>query len=112
MVKLPYLAGYKNIRVHFVFSVKHDLRHNARLVAGGHLTDPSTDGLYSSVVSLQSMLISIVASELNNLDIMVGNVSSAYLEANTQEIVCVIAGPKFGPLEGHLLVIVHALYGL
>jgi hypothetical protein len=53
MGKLPYLTGYKNIRVHFVFAVKHDLRHKARLVVGGHLTDPSIDGAYSSVVSLQ-----------------------------------------------------------
>ena len=112
MGKLPFLAGYKNIRVHFVFAVKHDLRHKARLVAGGHLTDPTTDGTYSSVVSLQSMRIAIAAAELNNLEIMVGDVSSAYLEAYTQEKVCFLAGPEFGPLEGHLLVIVRALYGL
>jgi hypothetical protein len=34
------------------------------------------------------MRIAIVAAELNNLDIMVGDVSSAYLEAYTQEKVC------------------------
>ena len=33
--------GYKRIRVHFVFDVKHDGRHKARLVADGHLTDAS-----------------------------------------------------------------------
>ena len=110
---IKYLPGYKNIRVHFVFAVKHDLRHKARLVAGGHLTDPSTtDSTYSSVVSLRSMRIAISAAELNKLGIMVGDVSSAYLEAFTQEKVCFIAGPEFGPLEGHLLVIVRALYGL
>jgi Reverse transcriptase (RNA-dependent DNA polymerase) len=58
------------------------------------------------------MRIAIVAAELNNLEIMVGDVSSAYLEAYTQEKVCFVAGPEFGPLEGHLLVIVRALYGL
>ncbi len=30
--------GYKRIRVHLVFDVKHDGRHKARLVAEGHLT--------------------------------------------------------------------------
>jgi len=30
---------YKRISVHFVYDVKHDGRHKARLVAGGHLTD-------------------------------------------------------------------------
>ena len=89
--------------------VKHDLRHKARLVAGGHLTNPNTtDNTNSSVVSLRSTQIAIVAAELNNLDIMVGDVSFAYLEAYTQEKVCFIAGPEFGPLEGHLLVIVRA----
>jgi Reverse transcriptase (RNA-dependent DNA polymerase) len=43
---------------------------------------------------------------------MVGDVSYAYLEAYTQEKVCFISGPEFGPIEGHLLVIVRALYGL
>ena len=111
--KIKYLTSYKNIHVHFVFAVKHDLHHKAQLVAGGHLTDPNTtDNTYSSVFSLRSMRIAIVAAELNNLDIMVGDVSSAYLEAYTQEKVCFIAGPEFGPLEGHLLIIVCALYGL
>jgi hypothetical protein len=58
------------------------------------------------------MRIALVAQELNNLEIMVGDVSSAYLEAYTHEKVCFRAGPEFGPLEGHLLVIVRALYGL
>jgi hypothetical protein len=110
---VKYLLGYKNIRVHFELVVKHDLRHKARLVAGSHLTDPSTtDNTYSSVVSLRSMRSAIAATELNKLDIMVGDVSSAYLEAYTQEKVFFIAGHEFGPLEGHLLVIKRALYGL
>jgi hypothetical protein len=45
--------GYKKIRVHLVFDVKHDGRHKARLVAGGHLTDPPLDSVYSGVVSLR-----------------------------------------------------------
>ena len=109
---IPFLEGYKNIIVHFVFDVKHDLRHKARLVAGGHLTDPNIDGTYSGVVSLRTMRIALVAAELNQLDTMVGDVTSAYLEAFTQEKVCFIAGPEFGPLQGHLLIIERALYGL
>ena len=110
--KIPFLEGYKNIIVHFVFAVKHDLRHKARLVAGGHLTDPNIDGTYSGVVSLRTMRIALVAAELNALEIMVGDVTSAYLEAFTQEKVCFIAGPEFGALQGHLLIIERALYGL
>jgi hypothetical protein len=109
---IKFLDGYKRICVHFVFDVKHDLRHKARLVAGGHLTDPTTEGTYSGVVSLRSLRIATLAAELNGLEIMVGDISSAYLEAYTEEKVCFIAGPEFGPLAGHLLTIEKALYGL
>jgi hypothetical protein len=49
-VTLP--AGYKRIRVHIVYDVKHDGRHKARLVADGHLTDIPLDSVYSGIVSL------------------------------------------------------------
>jgi hypothetical protein len=44
--------GFKKIRFHLVFDVKHDGRHKARLVADGHLTDIPLDSVYSGVVSL------------------------------------------------------------
>jgi hypothetical protein len=112
MGKINFIPGYKKIIVHFVFAVKHDLRHKARLVAGGHLTDPTMEGSYSSVVSLRSLRICLVAAELNDLDTMVGDISSAYLEAETKEKVCFTAGPEFGKLEGHTFIIFKALYGL
>ena len=46
---------YKLIWCHFVFDVKHDGQHKARYVAGGHLTNPPLDSIYSGVVSLQSL---------------------------------------------------------
>jgi Reverse transcriptase (RNA-dependent DNA polymerase) len=110
---LKFLPGYKNIHVDFFFAVKHDLSHKACLVAGGHLNDPNTtNSKYSSAVSLRSMQIAITAGELKNLCIMVGDISSAYLEAFTLEKVYFIAGTEFGPLPGHLLTIVRAFYGL
>ena len=45
--------GYKRIRVHLVFDVKHDGRHKGHLVADGHLTDIPVDSVYSGVVSLR-----------------------------------------------------------
>ena len=44
--------GYKKIRVHLVFDVKHDGWHKAHLVADRHLTKVTIDSLYSEVVSL------------------------------------------------------------
>jgi len=45
-------SDYKKIRVHMVCAVKHDGRHKARLVAGGHLTETPINSVCSSIVSL------------------------------------------------------------
>ena len=43
---------HQKIRVHLIFAVKHDWRHKARLVAGGHLTPDPIERIYSGVVSI------------------------------------------------------------
>ena len=45
--------GFKKIRTHLVYAVKHDGRHKARMVADGHLTDVPLESVYSGVVSLR-----------------------------------------------------------
>ena len=42
--------GYKCITVNIIYDVKHDGKYKARLVAGGHLTDPPTERVYLGVV--------------------------------------------------------------
>ena len=56
----------------------------------------------------------IFLAELNSLQLYAADVGNAYLEAQTKEEVCIYGGPEFRylGLEGHLLVIVRALYGL
>ena len=105
-------SGYQRIRVHFVFDVKHDGRHKARLVADGHLTDVPVDSVYSGVVSLRGFRLVCFLAELNALQLWATDIGNAYLEAMTSEKVYIIAGPEFGDLEGHILVIYKALYGL
>ena len=78
-------VGYKKIRCHMVYDVKHDGRHKARLVAGGHLTDTPVDSVYSSVVSLKGLRAVIFVSELNGLVVWGTDVGNAYLEALTKE---------------------------
>ena len=46
------LEGYMKIRCPMIYSVKHDGRHKAQFVAGGHLTQEPEESVYSSVVSL------------------------------------------------------------
>ena len=104
--------GYKRIPVHFVYDVKHDGRHKARLVAGGHLTGTPLESVYSGVVSLRGLRMVIFLGELNNMEIWTTDVGNAYLEAKTREKVYIVAGPEFGAIEGHTLVVRKALYGL
>ena len=103
--------GYKRITVHLVFDVKHDGRHKARLVAGGHLTDEPAESVYSSVVSLRSLRIVSFLSELNQLELWGADIGNAYLEAETKEKIYIVAGKEFGERAGHKLVIRKALYG-
>ena len=103
---------YKKIRVHMVYAVKHDGKHRARLVAGGHLRDTPIDSVYSSVVSLRGICILAFLAELNDLDLWTTDIGSAYLESYTKEKVYIVAGPEFGERHGHTLIIVRALYGL
>ena len=44
---------YKNIRVYFVYNVKHDSRHRARLVTDKYFTDIPINNIYSGIVSLR-----------------------------------------------------------
>ena len=50
--------------------------------------------------------------ELNGIEIWGTGIGNAFLEALTSECVCIVAGPEFGVLEGHLLLIHKAHYGL
>ena len=103
--------GFQKIRVHFVYAVKHDGRFKARLVADGHLTKEPLESIYSGVVSLRSLRMVVFLSQLNNLEIWGADVGNAYLEAYTDEKLCIMAGPEFKELQGHLLIMVKALYG-
>ncbi len=108
----PPPTGYAKIHTHLVYDCKHDSRHKARMVANGHLTDIPLESVYSSVVSLRGLRIVTFLSELNGLDLWATDIGNAYFEAFTMEPNYIIAGPEFGQLEGHSLIIVKALYGL
>jgi hypothetical protein len=108
----PPPTGYKKIHTHLVYDCKHDGRHKAQMVANSHLTDIPLESVYSGVVSLRGLRIVTFLSELNGLDLWATDIGNAYLEAFTMEWNYIVAGPEFGQLEGHYLIIVKALYGL
>ena len=65
----PVPEGYTKIPVHFVYDVKHDRRHKARLVAGGHRTSTPIDSVYSGVVSLMGVRMVTLLAELNDMEL-------------------------------------------
>jgi Reverse transcriptase (RNA-dependent DNA polymerase) len=82
------------------------------LVADGHLTEVQLESVYCVVDSLHRFRLFLFLSELNNLELWATDIGNAYLEAFTSEQVDIIAGPEFKELEGHVLLISKALYGL
>ena len=68
--------------------------------------------VYSGVISLRGLRTLIFLSELNGQEVWATDIGNAYLEATTKEKLVIRAGPEFGDLEGHLLVVHKALYGL
>ena len=64
------------------------------------------------MVSLRGLRLVVFLAEINDLETYATDIGNAYLEAHTKEKVCFIAGKEFGELEGHLLIIDKALYGL
>ena len=75
----PVPEGYKNIRVHMIYDVKHDGRHRARLVANGQLTDIPIDSVYSGVVSLPGFRLQLFLAELNGLPIWATDIAFCIL---------------------------------
>ena len=94
------------------FACKHDRHHKARLVAGSHLTPDPIDSIYSGVVSTRSLRLSIFLAKLNNMKVWGADIGNAYLEPTTKEKLYIVAGPEFEELQGCILVIHKALYGL
>jgi hypothetical protein len=81
-----------------------------RIVTCDDLTPTPTDTVYSGVVSLRGLRTCIFLGKLNGMTPWATDIGNAYLEAKTCEKVCIHAGPEFGNLSGHLLIIDKALY--
>ncbi len=81
-------------------------------MAGGHLTETPVDTDYSIVVSLRGIRLLTFIAELNEAEVWCTDIGNTYLESFTREKVYIRAGPEFGDREGHILIIVKAIYGL
>jgi len=105
--------GYQKIPYHIVFDVKYDLRHKARLVAGGNWTVNDKEDIYSGVVRMDTIRIGFFLGELYGLSCCACDIGNAFLYGKTKEKVYITAGPEFGStLFGKNLIINKSLYGL
>ena len=86
------LEGYSRIPLHWVFNVKHNFRHRARIVAGGHVAPIPDESPLSSVVSLKSARLLLFLSQLNKLNLMCVDIGNAYFGVETMEKVFVWQG--------------------
>ena len=67
---------------------------------------------YASVVSGQTVRTALMIATLNDLEVKLGNILNAYVQAPVTEKVRTILGPQFGKDARKTAVIVKALYGL
>jgi Reverse transcriptase (RNA-dependent DNA polymerase) len=95
-----------------IFDVKMDFTRKARFVAGGHTTDTPSSITYSIVVSRDSVRLVFLIAGLNDLDVLAGDVTNAYLNAKCREKIWFEGGIETGEDRGKVLIVTRALYGL
>jgi hypothetical protein len=71
-------TGYQIIPYHMVFDVKYDLRHKARLVAGGNLTVNDKEDINSGVVRMDTVRIGFSLGELYGLSCCACDIGNAF----------------------------------
>ena len=92
--------------------VKSMGRRRARAVGGGHHTDDIAFDLYSGVVDLETVRMVFLIAILQGLQVVAGDISSAYLQSFTVEKIYTVLGEEFGPMAGQKVIVIRALYGL
>ena len=106
-------SQYKYVGFHLVFDIKMDFSRKARLVADGCKTPDPVTSTYAGVVSRESVRIAFTYAALNDVDVWVGDVQNAYLQAPCSEKYYTVLGPEFGSeYKGRKALIVRAAYGL
>jgi hypothetical protein len=111
--QVNWLCSWRQLPENNIYDIKQDLRRKAWLVAGGHLVDPLDHSVYSSTVKRISVKVLHVIAHKADLSQLCGNVSLAFVNAFTNELVYSIVGPlQTGEHEGKTVIICKGLYGL
>ena len=98
--------GHQFVQCHMLFDMKmEDFRQKARFVAGGHMTEALATVTYASIVSRETVRIAFMIATVNNLEIKLGNILNAYVQAPVTEKVWTTLGPEFGKDAGKTAVL-------
>ena len=81
-------------------------------MADGHKTKAPAAIKNSTVVSRDSVCICLTIAALNDLEVLAGDIENAYLTTPCREKCYIRGGKEFGKLEGSILIVRRALYGL
>ena len=75
--------GFKHFGTHMIFDIKMDGKFTckARLVAGGHKTEPLFSITFPSVVTRESVRLEFIIDGLNDLYICACDIGNAHLNA-------------------------------
>ena len=106
--------GYQYMQCHMIFEIKLDgFQRKARLLGAGCLfKDTPAVITYASVVSRETVRITLTIAALNDLEVKASNVMRAFLTAPCAEKIWTTLGPEFGDDVGKKAIIVRALYSL
>jgi hypothetical protein len=78
-----------------VFDVKYDLRHKARLFAGGNCNVNDKEDIYSGDVHMDTVSIGFFLGEPYGLSCCACDIGNASLYGKTKEKVYITSGPEF-----------------
>ena len=76
-----------------IFDNEVDLRRKVRLVIGVHVVNSSGHEVYVSTMNSVSAIILMTIAAANDLDVIMGDIDNAYLNADTEEHIytCAVA---------------------
>ena len=104
--------GWTKVTGHLVWDMKMDFTRKARWVLDGHKTPELEGSTYASVVSRESVRITLTYAALNGIDVFAADIQNSYLQAPSSCKNFIICSPEFGlENEGKVALIHHALYG-
>ena len=89
--------GYQRVNFHIIFDIRmEDFRRKARLVAGGHMTEPPATITYVIVVSRDTVMIAMTLASLNGLPVKVEDIHNADITAPFIDKIWTVLGQEFG----------------